>query len=224
MTTHLENEAVLVSEAQAGSAESFCVLVKQYERQIYRLSKIVMGGPEDAEDVLQETFLKAYKNLKQFRGESRFYTWLVRITMNEALTRLRRRNSSTWVSLDEPIDTDESGTTPREIKDWRDNPEECYNQIELREILSKVLQDLETPLRTVFVLRDVEGLSCEETAMVTGLSVPAVKARSMRARLKLRKKLSFWFENRSALAARPVGRHILYPFSGTGRTGSPYRF
>ena len=202
MITHLENEAVLVSGAQTGSAESFAVLVKQYERQIYRLSKIVTGNQEDAEDALQETFLKAYKNLGQFRGESRFYTWLVRIAINEAVAKLRSRDSYTWVSLDEPIGSDESGAAPREIRDWRDNPEECYNQTELREILSKVLQDLETPLRIVFVLRDVEGLSCEETAVVTGLSVPAVKSRSMRARLKLRKKLSFWFEKRSALAAR----------------------
>src|SRR5579862_929917 len=202
MTTHLVNEAVLVSEAQTGNAESFTVLVKQYERQIYRLSKVVTGHPEDAEDALQETFLKAYKNLKQFRGESRFYTWLVRIAMNEALIKLRRRNTSPWVSLDEPIDTEESEMAPREIRDWRDNPEESYNQSELREILSHALQDLETPLRMVFVLRDVEGLSCEETAVVTGLSVSAVKSRAMRARLKLRKKLSHWFGKRSALAAR----------------------
>jgi RNA polymerase sigma-70 factor (ECF subfamily) len=201
MTTHLENEAVLVSVAQTGGAEAFAVLVKQYERQIYRLSKVVTGHPEDAEDVLQETFLKAYKNLRNFRGESRFYTWLVRIAMNEALTKLRQRNSSVWVSLDEPIDTDEPGAAPREINDWRDNPEEAYTKTELREILSKVLQDLETPLRVVFVLRDVEGLSCEETAVVTGLSVPAVKSRAMQARLKLRKKLSFWFEKRSAVTA-----------------------
>jgi RNA polymerase sigma-70 factor, ECF subfamily len=201
MATHLENEAVLVSEAQRGSAESFAVLVKQYERPIYRLSKAVTGDQEDAEDVLQETFLKAYKNLGNFRGESRFYTWLVRIAMNEALTHLRRRNPSTWVSLDEPIDTDDSGPVTQEIKDWRDNPEECYSNTELREILSKALQDIEPPLRVVFVLRDVEGLSCEETAMVAGLSVPTVKSRSMRARLKLRKKLSFWFERRPALTA-----------------------
>ena len=201
MITHLENEGVLVSGAQTGSAESFAVLVKQYERQIYRLTKIVTGNQEDAEDALQETFLKAYKNLGQFKGESRFYTWLVRIAMNEAFTKLRQRNPSAWVSLDDPIDTDESRTAPREINVWRDNPEECYNQTELREILSKVLQDLETPLRAVFVLRDVEGLSCEETAVVTGLSVPAVKSRALRARLKLRKKLSFWFGKRFALAA-----------------------
>jgi len=201
MTMHLENEAVLVSDAQIGSAESFVVLVKRYERQIYRLSKAVTGNLEDAEDAFQETFLKAYKNIKQFRGESRFYTWLVRIAVNEALTKLRRRNSYTWVSLDEPIENDESATAPREIKDWRDNPEKSYNQTELREILSQALQDLETPLRAVFVLRDVEGLSCEETAMVTGLAVPAVKSRAMRARLELRKKLSFWFEKRSTVAA-----------------------
>jgi RNA polymerase sigma-70 factor (ECF subfamily) len=121
--------------------------------------------------------------------------------MNEALTKLRRRNSCPWVSLDEPIDTEESEMAPREIRDWRDNPEESFNQTELREILFQALQDLETPLRVVFVLRDVEGLSCEETAAVTGLSDSAVKSRAMRARLKLRKKLSYWFEKRSALAA-----------------------
>jgi len=201
MTTHLENEAVLVSEAQTGSAESFSVLVKHYERQIYRLSKAITGNLEDAEDALQETFLKAYKNLKQFQRESRFYTWLVCIAMNEALSRLRRRNSALCVSLGDPIDTEESETAPREIKDWQDNPEECYNQTELRGILFKALQNLETPLGVVFVLRDVEGLSCEETAMVTGLSVPVVKTRSMRARSKLRKKLSFWSEKRSTVAA-----------------------
>jgi RNA polymerase sigma-70 factor (ECF subfamily) len=201
MTTHLENEAVLVSDAQSGNAEAFAVLVKQYERRIYRLSKAVTGHPEDAEDALQETFLKAYKSFRQFRGESRFYTWLARIAMNEALTKLRRRNSCPWVSLDEPIDTEESEMAPREIRDWRDNPEESFNQTELREILFQALQDLETPLRVVFVLRDVEGLSCEETAAVTGLSDSAVKSRAMRARLKLRKKLSYWFEKRSALAA-----------------------
>lgn len=201
MTAHLQNEAVLVSEAQTGNAESFAVLVKQYERQIYRLSKVVTGHPEDAEDVLQETFLKAYKNLKQFQRESRFYTWLVRIAINEALTKLRRRNSSPRLSLDEPTDMQESEMAPRQIRDWGDNPEESYSQTELRKILAKSLQGLEPPLRLVFVLRDVDGLSCEETAAVTGLSVSAVKSRAMRARLKLRKKLSFWFEKHSTVAA-----------------------
>lgn len=200
MTTHLQNEAVLVSEAQTGNAESFAVLVKQYERQIYRLSKVVTGHPEDAEDALQETFLKAYKNLKLFQGESRFYTWLVRIAINEALTKLRRRNSSPRLSLDEPI-VEESEMAPRQIRDWGENPEESYSQTELRKILAKSLQGLDPPLRLVFVLRDVDGLSCEETAGVTGLSVSAVKSRAMRARLKLRKKLSFWFEKHSTVAA-----------------------
>jgi RNA polymerase sigma-70 factor, ECF subfamily len=201
MATHLDNEAVLVSEAQTGSAESFALLVTQYERQIYRLAYAVTGNPEDAEDVLQETFLKAYANMSSFMGRSRFYTWLVRIAMNEAITKLRRRNPLAWVSLDGPVDSDEPVSTPREIKDWRDNPEESYSKAELREILSKELQGLEAALRVVFVLRDVEGLSCEETAKILDLSVPTVKNRLMRARLKLRKKLSFWFAKRSPLTA-----------------------
>ena len=201
MATHLENEAVLVRKAQTGCAESFAVLVKQYERKIYRLSFAATGVPADAEDVLQETFLKAYANIEHFRGESRFFTWLVRIAMNEAVTKLRRRHPHTWISLDQPNDTDESISTPEDIEDWRDNPEERYSKTELSAILSKVLQDLETPLRVVFALRDIEDLSCEETARVLGLSVPTIKSRLMRARLKLRKKLSFWFDKRSALAA-----------------------
>ena len=107
---------------------------------------------------------------------------------------------STWVSLDQPADTDEATSAPRDIKDWRDNSEESYARTGLRAILSNALENLETPLRVVFALRDIEGVSPEETATVLGLSVAAVKTRLMRARLNLRKRLSAWFENRSVLA------------------------
>lgn len=202
MSAELENEAALVRMTQKGCAESFRILVDRYEHRIYRLSCAVTENAEDAEDVLQETFLKAYANVGHFRGESRFYTWLIRIALNEALTKLRRRHASTLVSLDEPSDTDEATSAPRDIKDWRLNPEESYSRSELRAILFRALEDLATPLRVVFVLRDIEGLSCEETACVLGLSLAAVRARSLRARLKLRQKLSFWFENSSVLATR----------------------
>jgi RNA polymerase sigma-70 factor, ECF subfamily len=202
MCTHLDNETEVVRMAQMGCTESFGILVNQYEQQIYRLSFALTKNAEDAEDVLQEAFLKAYAKIGGFRGESRFYTWLVRVAMNEALTKLRRRHDSSWVSLDEPADSDEPTSAPRDIGDWRDNPEESYSRTELREILSKTLEGLEAPLRLVFVLRHIADLSSEDTARVLGIPVATVKTRLMRARLKLRKRLSVWFGHRSALVAR----------------------
>jgi RNA polymerase sigma-70 factor (ECF subfamily) len=201
MPVHLENESELVHQAQMGSVEAFGVLVTQYERQIYRLSMAITRNAEDAEDVLQETFLKACANIRRFRKESRFYTWLVRIATNEALSKLRRRHGSGYVSLDEGGEQPDSKVAPREVEDLRSNPEESYSNAQLRDLLSKALEELETPLRTVFALRDIEGLSTEETAKVLGLTGGAVKTRLMRARLKLQKKLSPWLVGRSALIA-----------------------
>ena len=194
MPTHLENEPALLAAAQAGSSEAFTTLVKQYDRYIYRLALNITGNPEDAEDVLQETLLKAYTKLEQFHGESRFYTWLVRIAVNEALMKLRRRASEKSVSLDEPVETNEKTLTPPEIEDWADNPEKRYAKVELQRILDETIQKLKPQFRTVFVLRDVENFSSEETAEITGLSVPAVKSRLLRARLKARELLNPYFK------------------------------
>lgn len=202
MATHLENEIGLVSEAQSGDVEAYGVLVNHYERRIYRVICAVTKDPADAEDALQETFLKAYSKLKYFRGESRFCTWLVRIALNEALGKLRRRNPIMWVSLDERFDMDEPASAPREIEDGRDNPEESYSKAELRAILSKAIKTLETPMQVVFVLRDVEGLSTEEAASVLGVSTAVIKTRLMRARLRLRKILNIWLRGCFALAAK----------------------
>src|SRR5579863_10232552 len=194
MPTHLENEAALVAEARAGKTEAFTTLVRQYDRYIYRLALNITGNPQDAEDVLQESLLKAYTKLGQFHGESRFYTWLVRIAVNEALMKLRKRGSEKTVSLDEPIEGDEQDLIPREVEDWSDNPEQRYGKIELERILRETIDKLEPQFRTVFVLRDVENLSTEETAEMMGLSVPAVKSRLLRARLKARELLSQYFK------------------------------
>src|SRR5204862_7226150 len=146
-------------------------------------------------DVVQDAFLKAYSNLAQFQGQSKFYTWLVRIAVNEALMKLRRRRPERTVSLDEEVKTEED-SLPREVADWSPNPEQQYNQAALREILSKTIQGLPPGFRTVYVLRDVEGLSTEETADTLGLSVPAVKSRLLRARLQLRERLSRYFKKK----------------------------
>src|SRR5439155_5130474 len=194
MPTHLANEATLVAQAQAGDAAAFSTLVEQYDRYIYRLALNITGNKEDAEDVLQESLLKAYTKLGQFQGGSRFYTWLVRIAVNEALMRLRKRSPQKEVSLDEPVEGNERSLMPREIEDWADNPEEQYAKVELNKILDDTIAKLEPNFRTVFVLRDVENLSTEETAQILGLSVPAVKSRLLRARLKARELLSEYFK------------------------------
>ncbi len=194
MPVHLENEATLVAEAKEGNAEAFTVLVNQYERNIFRLALNITSNKEDAEDVLQETFLKAYTHLGRFQGNSRFYTWVVRIAVNESLMKLRKRRSDRQVSLDEGVETDDDGLLLREIVDWGDNPEQRYAKTEWQEILAEATQTLEPAFRTVFMLRDIEQLSTEETAEALGLSVPAVKSRLLRARLKLRQRLNRYFK------------------------------
>jgi len=140
---------------------------------------------------MQESFLKSYQHLGEFQGNSRFYTWLVRIAVNQALMKLRKRRPN-QVSLDEEIDTGED-TMPREVEDWGPSPEDRYEQSELGQILSSTIAELDPPFRIVFQLRDIEELSTEETAEALGLSIPAVKSRLLRARLKLRQKLNRYF-------------------------------
>ena len=186
-----EDEGALVSAAKAGDAAAFEELVNRYERKIFRLALNITGNQEDAEDAMQEAFLKSYVHLKEFEGGSRFYTWLVRIAVNEALMRLRKRRPN-LISLDEPVET-EDDLMPREIEDWSPSPEQRYAQVELRKILDEVIEKLDPPFRLVFLLRDVEELSTEETAAALGLSVAAVKSRLLRARLKLRQHLHRYF-------------------------------
>jgi RNA polymerase sigma-70 factor (ECF subfamily) len=140
---------------------------------------------------MQDAFLKSFAHLKDFQEDSRFYTWLVRIAANEALMKLRKRRPNQF-SLDEPVQGDED-LMPRELEDWGPSPEQRFAQTEMREILSEVIDKLEPDFRVVFTLRDVEELSTEETAEVLGISVPAVKSRLLRARLKLRQKLHRYF-------------------------------
>jgi RNA polymerase sigma-70 factor (ECF subfamily) len=198
----VSDELALVQAAKGGDVGAFEQLVKRYDRNVFRIAQHITQNREDAEDVVQEAFLKAYRNLQQFQGQSKFYTWLVRIAVNEALMKLRRRKPERTVSLDEDIKTDED-SVPREVADWSPNPEQQYNQAELREILTKTIQGLPSSFRTVFVLRDVEGLSTEETAEALELSIPAVKSRLLRARLQLRERLSRFFQKRESGNGKP---------------------
>ena len=189
------DESVLVAQAKAGDQNAFTELVNRYERKIYRLAKNITQNDEDAEDVLQDAFLKAYTHLDNFKGDSKFYTWIVRIAVNEALMRLRKRKTDRTVPLDEPVDLGEE-TVQREIAVWEDNPEQRYSQEEWRRILDEAVDSLKPDFRTVFVLRDIEELSTEETAETLGISVPAVKSRLLRARLALREKLTRQFKRK----------------------------
>jgi RNA polymerase sigma-70 factor (ECF subfamily) len=189
------DESALVAKAQAGDTAAFGDLVSRYQNKIYRLAKHITQNDEDAEDVLQEAFLKAYEHIGGFQGNSKFYTWIVRIAVNEALMKLRKRKTDRTVPLDEPVDTGEEMVN-REIAVWEDNPEQRYSQEEMQQILNEAVQDLKPDFRTVFVLRDIEELSTEETAESLGISVPAVKSRLLRARLALREKLTRKFKRK----------------------------
>jgi RNA polymerase sigma-70 factor, ECF subfamily len=189
------DEMELVARAKAGDTDAFSELVRHYDSRVFRMAKQITQNDDDAEDVLQETFLKAYTHLDDFQGNSKFYTWLVRIAVNEALMKLRKRRSDKTVPLDEPIDTGEDEMI-REIAVWGENPEDTYSRDELVQILEQAVQSLKPAYRTVFVLRDIEGLSIEETAEALGLSISAVKSRLLRARLQLREKLTRQFKRK----------------------------
>lgn len=184
-----KDESLLVTEAKAGSYEAFEELVNRYEKKIYRLGMNITSNREDAEDVLQETFLKAFEHLADFREDARFYTWIVRIGVNEALMKLRKRRSEKVVPMEDMVG-DEGEVMPREFADWKPNPEQQLTRTELEGILETAAKALPPTFRAVFFLRDVEGLSTEETAEILNLSNGAVKARLFRARLRLREDLS----------------------------------
>jgi RNA polymerase sigma-70 factor, ECF subfamily len=186
-----EDEHLLVNAAKGGDVAAFEELVNRYESKILRLTKNITGNHEDAEDAMQDAFLKAYAHLDGFQQNSRFYTWLVRIAANEALMRLRKRRPG-QVSLDEPVEGD-TDLMPRALEDWRPNPEREYAQAEMQALMAEVLEKLEPEFRIILVLRDIEELSTQETADALGISVPNVKSRLLRARLKLREKFNRHF-------------------------------
>ena len=189
-----DQDLALVERARGGDTAAFEQLIRMYERQIFRTAMHITQNREDAEDIAQDVFFKAFQKLNQFQGNSRFSTWLVRIAVNESLMRLRKRKTSKTVSMDQDVQTEE-GSIPRDFAEWRPNPEQNFSQAELKEILNKTIAGLPPGFRTVFTLRDIENLSTEETAEALGLSVPAVKSRLLRARLQLRERLSRYFRN-----------------------------
>jgi RNA polymerase sigma-70 factor (ECF subfamily) len=182
----------LVQASKNGDVAAFEQLLKRYDRRLFRVAQSVTHNREDSQDAVQEAFLKAYQHLGDFRGDSQFSTWLIRITLNQSLMKLRKLRRTREVALDEDFGTDED-VLPREVIDWAPNPEQLYSVSELRNILIKTIEELRPILRAVFVMQDLEGLSTVQTAEVLNLSQSAVKSRLWRARLQLRERLNQYF-------------------------------
>ncbi len=189
----VEEDLSLVRRICAGERQLFHQLVRRYERFLYRAALAITHNPADAEDVVQETLLRAYEHLEQYRGEARFASWLTQIALNTARMKLRKEHASQWESLDEPVET-EDGVVPREVVEWRENPEEQLSRQEREEVLRQALQGLPRGYREVIVLRDMQLLSTQETAEALGLSLANVKTRLSRARLQLRERLNRTFQ------------------------------
>ena len=195
---NLTNEQAFIEALKAGQREAFAQLVDRYSSQIYRLALKFTNDPHDAEDVLQETFIKALRALPGFEGRSSLSTWLYRIAVNEALMLLRKRKVE-LVPVEESADDDDEVTVGNFVlADWCCLPEDELLSDESRSYLNEAIQRLPVSLRSVFLLRDVQGLSIRETAETLGLTETNVKTRLLRARLRLRDDLSRYFEERMA--------------------------
>ena len=184
------DEEELLRRVKAGATELFYELIRPYQKAVYLSAFSVVGNAADAEDVAQEVFLKALSRIDQFRGESKFSTWLVQIALNEARMRLRKDRRNLYESIDAPPEDEQGDYLPRDFADWREIPNEALQQQELRQALARALASLAPMYREVFVLRDVQKLSIAETARMLGISEGAVKTRLLRARLQMRDALA----------------------------------
>jgi len=193
----------LVNASRHGDVSAFEELVKRYDRKLYRIAHGITHSKEDAEEVVQTAFLKAYQNLNRFQGRAKFSSWLIRIAMNESFMRLRKLRSN----REQPLDND-AGIYPQQseqrfpqhrlnLNDWATNPESLYSATELRQILENSLNKLQPALRVVFILRDIEEHSASDISEMLNLSPTAVRSRLSRARLRLREELSQYFNKRS---------------------------
>ena len=180
-------EAEMISRIVAGERELFYDLIKPYERAVFITAYSVLRCEADAEEIAQEAVLKAYKALSRFRGDSKFSTWLIRITLNEALMRRRRSRPGSDVPLQEFIDEADGDFTPAVLTDWREIPSEALDRKELRDILQRAISELPQNYREVLILRDVREMNIAETAQLLGVSEGLVKTRLFRARLMMQK-------------------------------------
>jgi RNA polymerase sigma-70 factor, ECF subfamily len=183
------NETEMIAAILAGDTDLYHRLIQPYELSVYRMALSLVKNESEAEDVAQEAFLKAFRNLASFRAESKFSTWLITITLNEARRRLRRQSTVRMESLDEPPE-EGSKVSPALLRDWREIPSEALERKEVRTLLQEAIGHLSPIYREVLVMRDIEDLSTEETAGALAISISSVKVRLHRARMMLQKELA----------------------------------
>jgi len=190
MTGVFENrdEAQMIASILAGNTHEFHTLIQPYERSVYSMALSMLQNEADAEDAAQEAFLKAFRNLRKFRGEAKFSTWLISITLNEARSRLRQKKTAKTESLDEL--NEDGHVLPALLRDWREIPSEVLERREVRVMLQHAITGLPLIYREIFLLRDLEELSVNQSAEALGISVAAAKVRLHRARMMLQKKLA----------------------------------
>src|SRR6266404_2940200 len=184
------SETELIKSICSGEREAFYELVHPYERMIYATAISVVKNPADAEEVAQEAVLKAFSNLASFRSESKFSTWLVQITYNEARMKLRKARPHLYESIDDQQQNEEGEFRPRDYADWRPIPSELLEENEIRQAVQDAINSLSSTYREVLVLRDLQHLSIKETSTILGIPEPSVKTRLHRARLMLRDSLA----------------------------------
>ncbi|MDH5510315.1 MAG: sigma-70 family RNA polymerase sigma factor [Nitrospinota bacterium] len=198
-----DKDGLLVKQVLEGDYGAFEQLVKRHQSRVFYHAMRFLNRQEDAEDILQDTFLRAFKGLGSFRGDSSFLTWLLKIATNNCLMKLRKSKKMDIVSLDKPVEIDGS-ELPREIEDWSNNPSDQRLEDETREFLNKAMARLPEDKRMVLVLKDVEGFTNLEISETLGMSVAAVKSRLHRARLAMRDLLSHYFEEREVNYKRNI--------------------
>jgi RNA polymerase sigma-70 factor (ECF subfamily) len=188
---HLDaTEAELIQRVCDGDKEAFYGLVRPYERAVYTAAVLILNNPADAEEVAQEAVLKAFSNLARFRGEAKFSTWLIQITINEARMRLRKDRRHLYESVDEQKTDEEGEYFPKDFADWREIPSETLQRKELGQALKNAIAALPLKFREVLILRDIQNRSTEETAQILGITQGNVKTRLLRARLQVRDALA----------------------------------
>ena len=188
------NETDLINRIKGGEVEAFYQLVHPYERAVFLAALSLVKNEADAEEVAQEAILKAFKNISRFRQESKFSTWIIQISINEAKMKLRKDRRHLYESMDEGQQNDDGDYIPKDFADWREIPSEALEQKQLRNALTKALDSLPEKYRTILILRDVQQLSISETSGILGLSEANVKTRLCRARLQMRDALAPRFD------------------------------
>jgi len=195
--TDAERERELLARIRAGEKAACEDCVRLHSPGVYRLALRLMRDEAEAEDVMQETFLNAFKGIDQFDGRSGLRTWLYRIAYNAAMMRLRRPKRE-FITVEAASEPEEGTPVPRELYDWGSVPEQELEKAELRAEMEKAIEDLPEKLRVVFVMRELEELSTEDTAEALGVKQEVVKTRLHRARLRLREQLSAFFASGTA--------------------------